>query len=130
MENQDKKLSPKPSDDAQSLVETIIPSTETEESKTTEVIHKISLETPQAPADKKEETPEQKDDSEKEESIDKTVEDKTEESTDKNSAEKAESPENESEKVTDADSEEEAENSSNHKKEGTDEGDKIETVAP
>ena len=40
MENQDKETNkphPKPSDDAQSLVETIIPSSQTEESKTTEV---------------------------------------------------------------------------------------------
>jgi len=40
MENQDKNTNnphPKPSDDAQAQVETIIPSTETQESKTTEV---------------------------------------------------------------------------------------------
>lgn len=40
MENQDKDASkshPNPSDNAQSLVETIIPSSDTEESKTTEV---------------------------------------------------------------------------------------------
>lgn len=132
MENQDNKLSPKPSDDAQSLVETIIPSTETEESKTTEVKHKISLETPQKPVDKKEEATEQKDGSEKEESVDEaeTVENKTEETTDKDSEVKTESPEDESEEIKDKEPKKETETSSKDKKEGTDEGDKIETVAP
>lgn len=40
MENQNKDINkshPKPSDDAQSLVETIIPSSQTKESKTTEI---------------------------------------------------------------------------------------------
>ncbi|WP_231462372.1 MULTISPECIES: hypothetical protein [unclassified Pedobacter] len=51
MENQDKNQNPKAEQDPQSLVETIIPSTSTEESKTTEVKHKITLETPKTGAD-------------------------------------------------------------------------------
>lgn len=126
MENQDKKLNPKPSDDAQSLVETIIPSTATEESKTTEVKHNITLETPQTPVGEKED---KSDDSEKVNQ----EEDKKPEAKSEDESGGAESETDES--IEDKDSEEEAEDtkkdeSVDNKKDGEDEGDKIETVAP
>ncbi|WP_421944529.1 hypothetical protein [Pedobacter sp.] len=126
MENQDKKLSPKPSDDAQSLVETIIPSTATEESKTTEVKHDITLEMPQTPVDKKED---KSNDSEKvNQEEDKKTEAKSENDTDDVESENDESKDDEDseEEVGNSETDEPAED----KKDGEDEGDKIETVAP
>ena len=104
MENQDKKQNAKAEHDPQSLVETIIPSTETEESKTTEVKHKITLETPESKVEN------EKVDKEDEEVIES-------EADEKDSEEKDTEQENSDEPTQD-------------KKDGDDEADKIETVAP
>ncbi|MFC3559749.1 hypothetical protein [Pedobacter jamesrossensis] len=117
MENQDnnpQKAHPKPSEDAQNQVETIVPSTETEESKTTEI---KPLEKPDTEKSAEEKTETEQDASTKVNTESTNTDEKPE-----NAKDTVETDDSTDKQIDEPNTEE--------KPDKPDEGDKIETVAP